>query len=64
MNDKAFQWSMTITTILVLIWLIAGIVFYYYVPFILVLLSAIVVEMGVAIVLLYYWGKDYMGRRI
>ena len=64
MNDKAFQWSLTITTILVSIWLIAGIIFYYYVPFILVLLSAIVVEMGVAIILLHYWGKDYMGRRI
>ncbi len=64
MSDKTFQWSLTITTILVSILLIAGIVFYYYVPFILVLLSAIVIEMGVAIILLHYWGKDYMGRRV
>jgi hypothetical protein len=64
MTDKAFQWSLTIVTILVLIWLIAGIILYYYMPFILVLFSAIVVELGVAIILLHFWGKDYMGRRL
>lgn len=63
MGDKAFEWSLTAITILVLVWIGTGIGLLF-LPILFVTFCAIVVEVLAGIVLIYFWGKDYMGRRL
>lgn len=60
MNDKIFEWSLTILSILVLLWMILGSIF--------ILNSIWAIFIGFIVwlvgggILLHYWGKNYMSR--
>lgn len=61
MSDKAFEWSLTGLTALVIAWIVLGIVFGI-LAVIWVILIGIVIELGVGGYLLHIWGKSYMER--
>ncbi|MBI4288613.1 MAG: hypothetical protein HY671_09330 [Chloroflexi bacterium] len=62
MNDRTFEIALTTVTIIVLVWIVAGIALLLLHP-VAVLLTGIAVEAVAGIVLLRLWGRDYMGRR-
>jgi len=61
MNDKVFKWSLTLLSIIALLWMGLGSVFG-----ILGVTWAIVTGLVVWVIgggaLLYFWGKNYMSR--
>ncbi len=61
MNDKLFQWSLTILTAIALLWIVLGSVFGILdITWIIIIgLIAWVIGGGA---LLYLWGKNYMSR--
>lgn len=61
MSDKAFERSMIGLAVLVLLWVVLGIVLGI-IPWGLVVLSGLVVEIFAGGFLLRRWGKNYMER--
>ena len=61
MSDKTFELSIMILTAVVILWIIAGI--FLHLSLALVILAALVVEIGAGIALLRLWGKSYMARQ-
>jgi len=61
MNDKLFQWSLTILTTIALLWMVLGSVFGILgVSWVIIIgLIAWVIGGGA---LLHFWGKNYMSR--
>ncbi len=60
MTDTTFQWSLTILSILALLWMIVGSILINNV-LLPVLTGFIIIIIGGG-TLLYYWGKSYMSR--
>ncbi len=61
MTDKTFELSILVLTAVVILWIIAGIFLHF--DLALVILAAIVAEIGVGTALLRFWGKSYMARQ-
>lgn len=61
MSDKLFERSLGGLTALVLLWIILGIIFEV-IPWGLVVVIGLVVEIVGGGFLLHYWGKSYMAR--
>ena len=62
MSDTTFERSLLALTILMIIWLVAGIILGL-LPVAWVIISAIVIEIVAGGFLVHYWGKDYMNRK-
>ncbi|MDP2719017.1 MAG: hypothetical protein U1D67_01100 [Dehalococcoidia bacterium] len=60
MSDKVFENSIKLLTLLMVLWIVAGILLWLNVT--LVVLSGLVLEIGITIVLLKIWGKSFMRR--
>lgn len=61
MSDSAFQWSLTAATAVIFLLVIIAIIFnWLWPPW--AIIAGVIVETAVAVPLLYFWGKDYMGR--
>lgn len=63
MSDKAFERSMTVLSILVVIWIVVAIAFSLLDPF-WTIISGLVIEIIAGGALLYFWGKSFMERDI
>jgi len=63
MSDKIFEWSLTALSIIALLWMVLGSVFFYWVLGIAgVIITGLVVWIIGGGTLLYFWGKSYMSR--
>ena len=67
MSDKTFELSLTLLTVLVVLWIILGIVFriqgWFPIGVGWVILIGLAVELVGGGFLLHYWGKSYMERQ-
>lgn len=61
MSDSTLQWSLTAATIIIVLLVIAAITLGWLWP-LWAILVGIVIEVAIAVPLLYFWGKDYMSR--
>jgi hypothetical protein len=61
MNDKLFERCLTVLTFAVAVVMVAGLVLGWLGAFWMIIL-ALLVEMAGGGALVYFWGKDYMGR--
>lgn len=61
MSDKTFESGILILTAVVVLWIVAGVFLRFSLA--LVILAALVVEIGAGAVLLRSWGKSYMARQ-
>ncbi len=60
MNDKQFEISMIVITVIVLLWMILGSIFLHSIA--LPVITGIIIWLIVGVVLLYIWGKSYMNK--
>ena len=61
MSDKTFEWSLTLLSILVVLWMVVGSIFWVLSMGWVIIISLVVWVAG-GEALLHYWGKDYMSR--
>jgi hypothetical protein len=61
MNDRVFERGLTALTVLVMLFIVAGLVFNWLGAFWTVFIG-LAVEITGGGALVYFWGKDYMGR--
>ena len=59
MNDKAFQWSLTGLTVLMVAWIVLGLKIHL-LPGLVVIIIAVVVELGLGGYFLRSWGRRYI----
>ncbi len=63
MSDKTFERSLTALSIIALLWLVLGSIFFYWVLGIAgVIIIGLVVWIAGGGTLLHFWGKKYMSR--
>lgn len=60
MSDKTFEISIITLTIVVILGIIAGICLHLNLA--LIIVGALVLELGVSTLLLHLWGRSYMSR--
>ena len=63
MSDKTFERSLTALSIIALLWMVLGSIFFYWVLGIAgVIIIGLVVWIAGGGTLLHFWGKNYMSR--
>ena len=61
MSDKTFEWSLTALSLIALLWMVLGSIFWILsIPW--VIITGLIVWIIGGGTLLYFWGKSYMSR--
>ena len=61
MSDKTFEWSLTLLSVLAILWMVLGTIFGV-IGIAWVIIIGLVVWIVGGGALLHYWGKNYMSR--